>query len=42
MEPRGLTNVVRASVAYHNSDEDLGALVDALQRLVAAEQADHV
>jgi selenocysteine lyase/cysteine desulfurase len=33
---RGLQEVLRASVAYYNSEEDLDALVQALQELVKA------
>lgn len=33
-ETRGLLEVVRASVSYYNSDEDINALVTALRELV--------
>lgn len=37
-EARGLEAVVRASVAYYNTEEDLDALVAALERLVQQQQ----
>lgn len=37
-EQRGLQAVVRASVAYFNSEGDMDALVGALQRLVKDQQ----
>lgn len=37
-EARGLEAVVRASVAYYNTEGDLDALVAALQRLVQQQQ----
>ncbi len=36
MQARGLTAVVRASVAWHTSEADIAALVSALQRLAAS------
>jgi hypothetical protein len=39
-EERGLQEVVRASVSYYNSTDDIDALIGALQRLVAHSRSD--
>jgi hypothetical protein len=39
-EQRGLQEVVRASVSYYNSTDDIDALIRSLQRLVADSRAD--